>query len=185
MGILKLIIKPFDSGWNYIQHVFFKLILFLLIWSWKCNSILKKKITSLQTSVIRISLTTLNIFSHWISKPCIRKYKNHSKASSSAGRFAQNLKACKKSQYNINNCKSERHNQHHTFKCRNSKYESASTTIPSYGLKVKGIKNRKTKPLFPRRQKRMLNAIKHREDISLQNYIRIEPPFLPFNEPNS
>ena len=106
-GPLKPIIKPFDNEWNYILHIFFKLILFLVIWSWKCNNVLKKKITSLQTSVIRVCQTTLHIFPHWISKPCIRKHKNHSKASSGAGRFAQNLCAYKKSQYNVWNCKSE------------------------------------------------------------------------------
>ena len=31
----------------------------------------------------------------------------------------------------------------------------------------------------------MLHVIKHRQDISLKNSTRIEPPFLPFDEPNS
>ena len=35
MGRLKPIIKPFDSGWNYIQHAFIKLMLLLVIWSWE------------------------------------------------------------------------------------------------------------------------------------------------------
>ena len=31
----------------------------------------------------------LNIYPHWISKPCIQKHKNHSKASNGTGKFAQ------------------------------------------------------------------------------------------------
>ena len=119
-GCLKPIIKPFDSGWNYILHIFFKLILFLVILSWKCNNVLKKKITSLRILVIQVCRTTLNIFPHWIYKPRIRKHKNHSKVNSGAGRFAQNLLACKKPHYNVCNCKSGRHNQGKTFGCRNS-----------------------------------------------------------------
>ena len=95
MGRLKPIIKPFDSGWNYIVHISFKIISLLVTWSWKCNNVLKKKITSLQKSVIRVCQSTLNIFPQWISKAWIWKHKNHSKVSSVARRFAQNLRACK------------------------------------------------------------------------------------------
>ena len=65
-----------------------------------------------------------------------------------------NLWACKKSQYNVRNCKSGRHNQRHTYRCCKSKYKSTSTSIniPSYGLKVKKIKNRKTKHPSPCRK---------------------------------
>ena len=53
-GRLKPIIKPFDGGWNYILDISFKLILLLVIWLLKCNNALKKKITSLQTSVTQV-----------------------------------------------------------------------------------------------------------------------------------
>ena len=122
-GRLKPNMKLFDSGWKYILHTFFKLVSFLVIWSWKCNNILKKKVKSLRTSVIWVYQTTLNIFPHWISKPRIRKHKSHSKASSGARKVAQNLCACKKSQYNVRNCKSGRHNRRHTFRCCNSQYK--------------------------------------------------------------
>ena len=148
-GRSKPIIKSFDSGWNYIKHVFFKLISHLVIWSWKYNNMLKKKITSLQTSVIRACRTTLNIFPHWISKTCIRKHKNHSKASSGAEKFSQSLQACKKLQYNIRNCKLGRHNQHHTCRRRKSRYNPTSTNIPYYNLKIKGGKNENTKNPSP------------------------------------
>ena len=146
---------------------------------------LKKKTTSLWTSVIWVCWTTLNIFPHYISKPCIRKQKNHSKASNGAGKFAQNLWACKKSQYNVRNCKSGRHNRRYICRHCKSKCKSTSINIPSYGLNVKGIKNGKTNPPSPCRRNRMLSAFKHRQDISLGKSTRIEPPFLPFDKPNS
>ena len=46
---------------------------------------LRNKISSLQTSVNLVCSTALSIFPQMISKPCIRIYKNHSKASSGAG----------------------------------------------------------------------------------------------------
>ena len=166
MGRFKSIIKPFDSGRNYIQHAFFKFILLRVIWSWKCNNILKKKITSLQTLVTWVYQTTLNMFPHWISKPCIRKRKNHSKISSGAGKFAQNLRACKKSQYNIPSYKLGRHNQRHTFGRCFSRYKFNSMDIPTYGLKVKSINNIKTKPPFSHKRNWMLHIIKYCQDIS-------------------
>ena len=142
---MRPIIKPFDSGWNYILHTFFNFISLLVIWSWKCNNVLKKKIISLQTSVIRVCQTTLNIIHHWIPKPCIKKHKNHSKTSSGSGNFLKNLLACKKSQYNVQNCKSWRHNQRHTFRRNELRYKPSLTNITYYGLKVKGRKNKRLK----------------------------------------
>ena len=158
---MKPIIKPFDSGWNYIQHASFKLISLLVIWSWEFNNMLKKKVTSLPTSVIQVCQITLKIIPHLISKPNIRKHKNHIKVSNDAGKFAQNLRAWKKSQYN------GRHFQRHTFRRRKSNYKSTSTNIPSYGLKVKGVKNEKNKPPSPCRQILKLHVIKHCRDIFL------------------
>ena len=45
-GRLKPIIKPFNSKWNYIQHIIIILISYLMIWSWKCvnMSTIKNKI---------------------------------------------------------------------------------------------------------------------------------------------
>ena len=113
---------------------------------------LKKKVTRLQPLLTQVCQTKLNIFPHWISKPCIRKHKNHSKASNGAGKFTQNLRACEKSRYNVRNCKSGRHNQRHTFRRHKPKYKSASTDISSYGLKIKGIKDGKTKDPSPHRR---------------------------------
>ena len=70
MRHLKPIDKPFDSRWNYIQHITIKIISFIVIWSWKCGNILRNKITSLRTLVNRVYSTTLNLFPVWISKPC-------------------------------------------------------------------------------------------------------------------
>ena len=164
--------------------MFFKLISLLVIWSWKCSSILKKKITSLWTLVIWVCKKTFNIFPRWIYKPRIRKHKNHSKASSGAGRFAQHFRACKKTQYNVRNCKYGRHNQCHTFRRRNSRYIPTYTNIPYYGLKVKRRKKGNNKTPSRRQQNRMLHAIKHRHNTSLWISTRMLPPFLPFDAPN-
>ena len=155
-----------------------------MIWSWKCNNVLKKKITRLQTSIIRVYWSTLNIFPQWISKPYIQQHKNHSKLSSGAARFAQNLRTCKKSQYNVRNYKSGRHNQLHTFRPHNSQYKPSSNNILYYGLKNGGRKNRKTKSSSPRQQNRMLHTIKHYHNNSLWNCTRMIPPFLHFDKPN-
>ena len=119
-----------------------------------------------------------------ISKPCIRKHKNHSKTNRGAGKFAQNLRACKKSQNNVHNCKSVRHNRCHTFRHCKSQYKLTSTNILHFGLKVKGGKNEKTKPPSPCQRNRMLHAIKHCQNTSLRNSTRMIPPFLPSDEPN-
>ena len=111
---MKLIIKPFDSGWYFIQHIIIKFVSFIVFCSWICGSMSRDKITSLQTSVNRICSTALNIFHELISKPCLQRHKNHSKTSNGAGKFSQNLCVSKKFQYNERNCKSGRHNWRHT-----------------------------------------------------------------------
>ena len=136
-GRLKPIIKPLDSGWNYIMDLSFKLISLLVIWLYNCNNEVKKNITHLGTLIVRVCRSTLNIFPQWISKPRIIKPKNHRKSSSSVGRFAKNLNACKKSQYDVQNYKYWRHNWRHTFKCCTSQYKPISTNIPYNGLMVK------------------------------------------------
>ena len=71
----------------------------------------------------------MNIFPNWISKLCIREHNNHSKASSDTGRFTQNLHVCKKSQYNVQNCKSGIYNRSHTS-------IDVGTSIPIYTCKL-------------------------------------------------
>ena len=123
MECLKPIIKPFDSEWNYILDLSFKLILVLAIWLLKCNNGLKKEVTSLQTSITQVYRSALDVFPPWISKPQIRRHKNHSTTSKGVGRFTHILRASKKSQYNVGNCKSGRHNQCHTFWHNNTQYK--------------------------------------------------------------
>ena len=127
----------------------------------------RNKITSLRVSVNRIYSTALNIFPERISKPRLQKHKNHSKTSSGAGRFSQNLRACKKSQYNERNCKSGRHNRRHTFIHHKSRHRTTSTNIPYTSLKVKGRNKGKTKTSFPRRRNRMICAINLCQDGNL------------------
>ena len=126
----------------------------------------------------------MNIFSQWISKPQIRKPKNHSKASSGAGRFAQNLRACKKSRYNVPNCKSGRHNRRHTFRRHNSRYKPISTNISYNGLMVKGRKSGNTTTPSPHRRNWMLCALNLCQDIALRGSTKLKPSLLPFDELN-
>ena len=88
-------IKPFDSGRIYILDLSFKLISLLVIWLYNCNNVAKKNITHLGTLIVWVCQSTLNVFPQWISKPWIRKPKNHRKSNRGAGRFAQNLRAYK------------------------------------------------------------------------------------------
>ena len=145
---------------------------------------LQNKIIVLRTLVIRVCQIVLNIFSHWISKPCTQNHKNHTKANSGARRFSQSLCACKKSQYNIRNCKSRRHNRSHTFRGCNSQPKSSSTDIPYNWLKVKGRKNGKTKTPHPRSQNQMLYTINLYQNNILCESTKMRPVFLHFDGPN-
>ena len=141
---MKPIIKPFDSGWRYILDLSLKLISLLVIWSYDCSNVTKKKVTHLGSSIVQVFRSTLNIIPHWISKPRIKRSIKHQKSSSGAGRFALNLRICKYSHYDTRNCKSGRHNRRHSFKRRRTRhgtqYKPISTNIPYDGLKVKGRK---------------------------------------------
>ena len=156
---MKPIIKPFDTGWSYILDLSLQLISLLVIWSYNCNNIAKRKVTHLGSSIAHVFRLTLNVIPQWISKPQIKRSYKHQKASSGAGRFALNLRICKKSHYDVQNCKSGRHNWHHSFKCHKPRYKPISTNISYNGLKVKGRKSYKNKAPSPRRQNWMLRAI--------------------------
>ena len=149
MGCLKPIIKPFDSGWNYIQHIIIKLISFIMICSCKCGNMSRNKITSFRTSINWIYSTALNLFHQRISKPHCQKQKNHSKTSSGAGRFSQNFCECKKSRINERNCKSGRHNQQYTFMNCKSQHKTTKTNMLYIGVKVQNRNKSKTKPPSP------------------------------------
>ena len=174
MERLKPMIKPFDSGWSYILDLSLKLISLLVIWSYNCNNAEKKKVTHLGTSIARVCQTALNVIPQWTSKPRIRKPNKYRKASSGAGRFAQNLRTCKKSHYNIQNCKSGRHNQRHSFKRHRSQHRPISTNIPYDGLTVKGRNTGITKPPSPRRQNCMPCTINHQQHITNHTIIQVD-----------
>ena len=173
-------IKPFDSGWSYILNLFSKLISLLVIWSCNCSNITKKKVTHLGSSIVQVFRSTLNIIPQWISKPQIKRSFKHRKGSNGAGRFALSLHICINSNYNIQNCKSSRHNHCHSFKQRWPRYKPISSNITYDGLKVKGRKVY-TSP-FPRRQTRMLRAnIRCQDDIICRS-TRFKLSLLHFNE---
>ena len=144
----------------------------------------RRKITHLGTLIVRVCQSILNIFPQWISKLRIRKPKNHRTSRSGAGRFAQNLRACTKSQYDAQNCKFGRHNQRHTFKCCRSRYKPISTNIPYNGLMVKGRKGGNFKTPSPCRQNWMLYSLTHCQDITVHKNTKLKSPLLPFDKVN-
>ena len=158
---------------------------------------LKNKLEILQTWVIPVYGTALNIFPRWISKPCIWKHKNHCKARSSAERFSQNCCAWK-SRFNVWNYKSGRHNQRYTFKCRKSQHKTTptnipyickpqhkttSTNIPYICLKVKRRKKSKTKNPSSHRRNCIFRGINLCQDATLCESTK-KTSFLNFNETN-
>ena len=179
---MKPIIKPFDSGWSYILDLFLKLISLLVIWSYNCNNVAKKKVTHLESSLAQVFRSRLNVIPQWISKPRIKRPYKHRKASSGAGRLAQSFRICKKSHSDVRNCKSGRHNCHHSFKRHRPRYKPISTNIPYNGLKVKGRKSYKNKTPSPGRRNRMLRAIIRRQDAIIHRSTRFKSFLLHFNE---
>ena len=158
---LKPIIKPFDTRWSYILDLSFKLILLLVIWSCNCNNAVKKIITHLETPIVQVCRLTFNIIPQWISKPQIRKPKNHRKSSSGKGRLAQKFRACKRSQYDVQSCKSGRHNRRHTFNRRGPRYKPISTNIPYNGWRVKEKNSGDAKTPSPCKRNWMLCSFNH------------------------
>jgi len=158
------------------------LISLLVIWSYNCNNAVKKKVAHMGLSIAQVFRSTLNVIPQWISKPRIRKPYKHRKTSSGAGRFAQNLRTCKKSHYDVQNCKSGIHNQRHSFKRHRSRYKPISTNILYNGLKVKGRKSYEYKVPSPRRQNWMLCAIIRPQDAIICKSIRFKLSLLYFKE---
>ena len=93
---MKPIIKTFDIRWSCILDLSLKLISLLVIWSYNCNNVAKKKVTHLGSSIVQVFRSTLNVIPQWISKPRIRRPYKHRKASSGAGKFAESLCTCKR-----------------------------------------------------------------------------------------
>ena len=109
-GRLKLVIIPFGTGWNFIQHMIDKLIYLILLWSWNFGSIARNTITSLYAPVNHVCNTAWNLLPEWNSTPRLWQDKNCHETSHGAWKFSQNFRASKKLCYNERNCKSERHN---------------------------------------------------------------------------
>ena len=140
--------------------------------------------THLGALIVRVFQSTLNIFPQWISKPQIRKPKNHRKSSSGAGRFAQNLRASKKSQYTVKNYTLGRQNRRCTFKYRRSRYKPISTNIPYSCLMVKGRKRGNSKDPSRCRQIWMICSLDHCQDITVHKNTKSKSSLWPFKELN-
>ena len=59
-GRFKPMIKPFDSGLSYILDLSLKLHILLVIWSYNCNNIAKKKVVHLGSLIVQVFRST-----HW------------------------------------------------------------------------------------------------------------------------
>ena len=154
MGRLKPMIKPFDSGWNYILNIFSKLISLLVIWSCYYSNVTKKKVTHLGTLIVQVFRSTLNIIPQWISKPRTKKTFKHQKVSNGAGRFALILRKYKYLDSHVQNCKSGQHNRRHSFKQNSLRHRPCPSNNTFEGLTVKGRKGYTTNA--PHRQTRMV-----------------------------
>ena len=116
----------------------------------------------------------MSIFPHWISKPCIRKHKNHSIVSSGVKRFSQNLRACKKLQF-IDTIVNQENTSNNTFSgivnC-NTKQHQLTFQILVWRLREE---TRVIKWFV------ILVFVKMLPFMNLQ---KIKPPFLTFDKPN-
>ena len=148
--------------------------------SCNCRNITKKKVTHLGSSIVQVFQSTLNIIPQWISKPQIKRSFKHQKSSNGAGWFAINLRKCKYSHYNVQNCKSGQHNWHHSFKQHRLWHKPSPSNITYDGLTIKGKKGY-TSP-SPRRQTRMLRANIRCQDDIIRRSTRFKPSLLHFNK---
>ena len=97
------------------------------------------KFTNINNSSLSISIGCVPSIDLAISNSRTQnsQYNKQQATSKSTGEFAHILCACKKSQYNVRNCKSGRHNRRHTFQHHNTRYKPSLTNIQYYDLKVK------------------------------------------------
>ena len=184
-GRLKPSIKLFDNGWNYILHISFKLILFLAIWSWKYNNVLKKKVTSLRTLVIRVCQTTLHIFligslklvfentritvKRAVAQEDLHKISVHAKS--------HNI------MYQIVNLEDITNATPLDVATQDTDPHLPTFQILVWRLK-QGRKKGNAETPSPCWQYLMLHATKHCHNTSLQNSTRMLPSFLPLDEQN-
>ena len=85
-----------------------------------------------------------------------------------------------KNHYDVRNCKSGRHNQHHSFKQHRPRYKPISANIPYDGLKVKGSKNYKAPS--PRKRNWMLCATICCQDDFVHRSTRFKSSLVHFNK---
>ena len=146
---MKPIIKPFDNGWIFIQHLIDKLIYLILHWLLIISSCFITTVYSLVKHVCNIAW---DILPDWEFAPRIHWVKKRHKSSHGAGKFSINLRASKNLSYNDCNCKSGQHNRQHSFTRRipwKICGDTKSTKIPFNDFKVKTTGNDKVKFKFP------------------------------------
>ena len=91
-----------------------------------------------------------------------------------------NLRKCKYSHYNVQNCKSGRHNKHHSFKRHRLRHKPCPSNITYDRLTVKGRKGYISPS--PRRKTWMLRANICCQDDSIRQSTRFKPSLLHFTK---
>ena len=90
----------------------------------------------------------------------------------------------KKSQYDVQNCKSGRYNQHHNFKCRRSQYNFISTNIPHNGLMIRRRKGDTSNTPSPCRRNIIIHSINHCQDSTVCEITKLKSAPLPLDKLN-
>ena len=124
--------------------------------------------------------SALTIIPKWISKPRIKKSFKQRKASNGAGKFAVNLRKCKYSDYDVQNCKSGQHNRRHSFKRHSPRHRPCPSNNTYKTLTVEG-RNRYT-PSSLHGQTQMVRADLSYQDDIIRRSTRFKPPLLHSNE---
>ena len=148
-----------------------------MIWSYNCNNAMKKKITHLGTSIVRICQSILNEFPQQISNiesesPRITTYQ----VAEQEDLYKISVHV-KKSQYDVQNCKSGRRNQRHTFKCPKSRYKPIFINILYNGLMVKERKGGNSKNPSSFRPNMILHSINYCQDSAVHQNTKLKSPF--------
>ena len=102
------------------------------------------------------------------------------KASNGAGKFAVNLCKCKYSDYDVQNCKSGRHNRRHSFKRHSPRHRPCLSNNTYKTLTVEG-RNRYTLNSHHGQTQLVRADLSYQDDI-IRRSTRFKPPLLHSNE---
>ena len=181
-GRLKSNSSASNTGYQFLHFMFYKIIYFILLCTFKASAITSKTIVYIFETLFKVVTSTPITICNWINKPHIRYTKKYCKTSNGSGKFSHNLRASKKSYYNVRNCKSRRHGRQHTFMKHKSQTKHTTKNNSNQDLKIKDRKLRTFKSPPLQRLNRMLRVIDHWE--SHQGINNKENYSLSYDEPD-